>query len=439
MRKGRKAIHSRNSMSYKKALDYLYGLQKYGIKFGLSKTSNLMKGLGNPHLGGRYIHIAGSNGKGSVGAMVESILIRSGLKVGFYSSPHLVRLTERFRVNRKEISRKSVAELLLELEKIIHPDHPPTFFEATTAMGLAYFAREKTDISIMEVGMGGRLDATNIITPLVSVITNISLEHQSFLGSRLLDIAGEKAGIIKKGVDVVTAATQPHVIRRFEGICAAKKAPYWRIGKDFRYRTTASGLNFYGQKHTFKDLEINLQGGFQSRNTALALAVIEILEMKGFRLSIQDIMDGLKEIVWPGRMHIISRDPLIVLDGAHNPDAADKLSLSIKRDGSYDRLILVLGIMKDKDIDRIMDKILPISDYVICTAPEYYRSAEPGELVKRLRAHGKDGEVIPSIPKAIARARAMARSGDMILITGSLFTVGEALTYLDPEKYRPDP
>ena len=150
-------------------------------------------------------------------------------------------------------------------------------------------------------------------------------------------------------------------------------------------------------------------------------------------------MDGLKEIVWPGRMHIISRDPLIVLDGAHNPDAADKLSLSIKRDGSYDRLILVLGIMKDKDIDRIMDKILPISDYVICTAPEYYRSAEPGELVKRLRAHGKDGEVIPSIPKAIARARAMARSGDMILITGSLFTVGEALTYLDPEKYRPDP
>ena len=287
--------------------------------------------------------------------------------------------------------------------------------------------------------MGGRLDSTNVILPLISVITNISLEHQSFLGSHLLDIAGEKAGFIKKGVDVITAATQPRVIKRFEALCAAKRAPFWRVGKDFRYRTTASGLNFYGLKRNFKDLEINLQGGFQSRNTALALAVIEILETKGYRISSRDIMDGLKEIVWPGRMHIIAQDPLIVLDGAHNPDAAGKLSRSIKRDGSHDRLILVLGIMKDKDIDRIMDKLLPISNYVICTAPEYYRSAEPGELVKKLYAHGKDGEAIPSIPRAIARARAMAMSGDMILITGSLFTVGEALSCLEPEKYRPDP
>jgi len=228
---------SSNKMSYKEALKYLYGLQKYGIKFGLSKTSNLLKAFGSPHRGQRYIHIAGSNGKGSVAAMVESILIKSGLKVGFYSSPHLVRFTERFRINGREVSLRKAAEIASELIRVIKQRHPPTFFEVTTAMALIYFAREKADISIMEVGMGGRLDATNVISPLVSVITNISLEHQFFLGSRLMDIAKEKAGIIKRGVDLVTAATQPSIIRLFESMCEEKKAPFCRVGKDFRYRS----------------------------------------------------------------------------------------------------------------------------------------------------------------------------------------------------------
>ena len=212
----------RNKVSYKEAVQYLYGLQKYGIKFGLSRTSNLLKAFGNPHRRQRYIHIAGSNGKGSVAAMLETILIKSGLKVGFYSSPHLVRFTERFRINGQEIAPDTAAAIAGELIDVIKPGHPPTFFEVTTAMALIYFAREKVDISIMEVGMGGRLDATNVIRPVVSVITNISLEHQFFLGSRLMDIAKEKAGIIKRGVDLVTAATQPSVIRLFESICEEK-------------------------------------------------------------------------------------------------------------------------------------------------------------------------------------------------------------------------
>jgi dihydrofolate synthase/folylpolyglutamate synthase len=424
--------------SYRESVKYLYGLQKYGVKFGLSKTYELMKRLGNPHHGKKYIHIAGTNGKGSVSAMLESILSRAGMKVGFYSSPHLVRFTERFRVNQKEINQRRVAELTDRLRDIIDPDNPPTYFEATTVIALTYFAEENTEISVMEVGMGGRLDSTNIIKPVVSAITNISLEHQAFLGPRLIDIAGEKAGIIKKGVDAVTAATQPSVIRLFEDICAEKNAPFWRLGKDVRYRSTGSGLSYYGIKHTFRDLDVSLKGGYQKRNAALAIAIIELLEKKGFKISSKDIKEGLKDTIWPGRLHLVSKAPLIVLDGAHNPAGIRELAEAVEKAFSYKRLILIIGIMKDKDIAHMISRLAPMADYVICTSPEYYRSAESGDLMKIAYPHGRPVEAVPVISKAIERAKEMAGPQDMILITGSLFTIGEALTYFDPVKYRPD-
>jgi dihydrofolate synthase/folylpolyglutamate synthase len=428
----------RNKVSYKEAVQYLYGLQKYGIKFGLSRTSNLLKAFGNPHRRQRYIHIAGSNGKGSVAAMVETILIKSGLKVGFYSSPHLVRFTERFRINGQEISPDKAAAIAGELIDVIKPGHPPTFFEVTTAMALIYFAREKVDISIMEVGMGGRLDATNVIRPVVSVITNISLEHQFFLGSRLMDIAKEKAGIIKRGVDLVTAATQPSVVRLFESICEEKEASFWRVGKDVRYRSNGSSFNYYGLKRNFKGLELGLKGRFQNRNAALSLAVIEILERKGFEFSSREVVGGLKDTTWPGRMHIVSRDPLIILDGAHNPKAIKELANSIKSGFSYRRLILVIGVMEDKDIGNIIRGILPIADYVIYTRPDYYRSASPEKLLREASSNTKQGEIVPVISEALEKAKEMVSPEDMILVCGSLFTVGEAMTYFDPEKYKPD-
>jgi len=427
-----------SNSSYKKAVQYLYGLQKYGIKFGLSKTSNIMKAMGNPHHGQKYIHIAGSNGKGSVAAMLESILIRSGLKVGFYSSPHLVRFTERFRINKLEISPGKAEAIIKELRDIINSDQPPTFFEVTTAIALTYFTREETDIAIMEVGMGGRLDATNVINPLVSVITNIALEHQFFLGSRITDIAGEKAGIIKNGVDLVTAVTQPQVIQLIKDICEKKKATFRRIGKDIRYRTSGSGFNYYGLKRRFNGIELGLNGRFQNRNAALALAVIEILETKGFKISSRHITEGLKNTAWPGRMQIMSRNPIIILDGAHNTGAISELTDSIQRDFTYKRLILVIGIMEDKDIRKIFYKIVPSADYVIYTSPDYYRSANPEILMKSASNMGKQGEIVSVISEAIDRAKEIAGPQDMILITGSLFTVGEALTYFDPETFRPD-
>ena len=425
-------------ISYEEAVSYLYSLQKYGIKFGLSKTSNLLKAFGNPHRGQTYLHVGGTNGKGSVASMVESMLMRSGLKVGFYSSPHLVRFTERFRLGGQEVSPEGVADLVREVKEAVDPAEPPTFFEFTTAMALIHFAREKVDISIMEVGMGGRLDATNVIRPQASVITNISLEHQAFLGRRLLQIAWEKAGIIKRGVDVVTAVTQPPVVRLFEDICKDRGAPLHRLGKDIRIRIGDSGLTYYGLDQDLDRVEVGLLGKHQYRNAALALAAVEILRRKGFHVTEAEMREGLRTPHWPGRMHIVSRNPLVMLDGAHNPAAVKSLLRSVTQDIQYERLILVLGVMADKDISKIVREIVPAADYVICTRPEYYRAAPPETLGKAALPLWRGGEVCPRLTDALKRARKLAGSEDLILVTGSLFTVGEAMACLEPQTYQPD-
>ena len=423
---------------YQEGIEYLYNLQKYGIKFGLSKTSKLMKALGNPHKGRRYIHIAGTNGKGSVATFVASVLKQAGIKVGLYSSPHLVRFTERFRINGEEISREKAAGLIDELKGAVVSKSPPTFFEATTAMAFLYFARENTDIAIMEVGMGGRLDATNLITPLVSVITNISMEHQFFLGSRLLDIAGEKGGIIKEGVDLVTGATQPSVIGLFKAICRKKRTPMWRVGTDMSYRTTKYGFHYKGIKRRFNRLQLGLKGKFQARNAALALAVVELLEKQGFGISTGDIREGLKNSAWPGRMQVVAENPTVLLDGAHNPAAIRALAESVRTGFEYSRLILLIGIMEDKEIGQLLRGIVPIADYVIYTRPVYSRAADPEILMAEAAPLERPGEVEPLLTRAIEKAMDMADPGDLIVVCGSLFTVGEALTYFDPETYSPD-
>lgn len=423
---------------YQNAVNALYSLQKFGIKFGLSKTENLLKAFGNPHKGQRYVHIAGTNGKGSVSAFIGSILKEAGLRVGFYSSPHLVRFTERFRINGEEMPQDAAAGLIDELRRVFAPKAPPTFFEATTAMALVYFAREQTDLAIMEVGMGGRLDATNVISPLVCGITNISLEHQDFLGSRLVDIAGEKGGIIKPGVDVITAAAQPAVIKTLETIAQERHAPLWRVGKDIRYRATPSGLYYQGLGLRMRGLHLGLRGLMQARNAALALGIIERLGEKGIRVSEEHIRKGLECTGWTGRMQIMGTNPTILLDGAHNPGALRELVRSIKAGFKYRRLILVIGVMADKAIGEMMGIIVPIADYLICTRPVYYRAASPEVLTAAAAPLGKPGETVPRLTDALTRAREMAGPDDLIVVCGSLFTVGEALTYFDPETYRPD-
>ncbi|VBB41452.1 Bifunctional protein FolC [uncultured Desulfatiglans sp.] len=425
--------------SYQEALGSLYRLQKFGIKFGLSQTAHLLEAFGNPHLGERYVHIAGTNGKGSVSVFLAAILEEAGYRVGFYSSPHLVRFTERFRINGEEMSPQEAVSLIRETLGAIVPEEPPTFFEAVTAMALVYFKRRQTDLAILEVGMGGRLDATNLVTPFVSAITNISLEHQAYLGRTLRQIAWEKAGIIKPGVPVFTAAQQPAVLSVFEGIAREKGAPLYRIGKEIRYRKTPRGLNFYGRFQSLRDLQLGLRGCYQSRNAALALALAEELRETGWAVSEEHMRRGLQKAFWPGRMHVVSEEPVIVLDGAHNPAAMRHLAAAVQSEFPGRRLILVIGIMEDKDIPGVLSGILPISSYVIYTRPVYARAADPKQLMSAAGTHAPPGETVGSIPEAIARARSLAGKEDVILICGSLFTVGEALVVFDPLRNQPDP
>ncbi len=423
---------------YSEALKLIYSLQKFGIKFGLSKTENLLKRFGNPHIGRKYIHIAGTNGKGSVAAFLSSILKEAGYRVGLYTSPHLVRFTERIRINGKEIERKEAADLIFELSRAFSKKEPPTFFEAVTAMALIYFSRKKTDIDIIEVGMGGRLDATNVIDPVLCIITNIGLDHKQFLGNTLLDIAKEKAGIIKQRKDVITGVSQPKIIRFFENEAKEKDAPIFRIGKDVRYRRKKNKLvDYYGIRRTLRDIELGTNGSFQARNLSIALCAIERLEEKGFKVSEKAIRSGAKKVFWPGRMHVFSESPKIILDGAHNPSAIKTLLRAVREEFGEKRIILVIGIMKDKDIKGMLKKIVPHSDYVIYTRPRYSRAADPEDL-KRAFDFGKKGKIIHSLDKAIEEAKSVASSDDIILITGSLFTVGEALSFLDPKNFSPD-
>jgi len=424
------------NVSYKESVSWLYGLQKYGIKFGLSKTTNLLTASGNPHHNQRYIHIAGTNGKGSVGAMLEAILLKAGLKVGFYTSPHLVSFTERFRINRESIPKDTAASLIREVYEAISHKEPPTFFEFTTAMTLLYFSRENVDISIIEVGMGGRLDATNVISPMVSIITNIGFDHQHFLGDTIIDIAKEKGGIIKKDIDLVTAVNQPPVVKLFESLCKKKGAPFRRVGRDARYRRLPSGLlGYYGLHDRFTNLTVGLKGRFQHRNAAVALLTLEILKRKGITLSDEAILSGLADPLWPGRLEEVASHPTIILDGAHNPSAMRSLAHAISNDFHFENLILVVGIMEDKDIKHILAEIVPLAHRVIYTRPSYYRAANPRHVIEVASKWGKDGEVHVPLSSAIERARTMAGKGDLIVITGSLFTVGEAKSYLDPIHY----
>jgi dihydrofolate synthase/folylpolyglutamate synthase len=424
------------NISYKESVSWLFGLQKYGIKFGLSKTTNLLKAFGNPHHNQHYIHIAGTNGKGSVGAILESILIQAGLKVGFYTSPHLVSFTERFRINRELITKDQAASLIKEIYEVTSQKEAPTFFELTTAMTLIYFFSKDVDVSIIEAGMGGRLDATNVIDPMVSIITNIGLDHQHFLGDTIIDIAKEKGGIIKKEIDLVTAVDQPPVVKLFESLCKKKGAPFWRVGKHARYRRLSSGLlGYYGLHNRFRNLELGLKGRFQHRNAALALLALEILKKKGITISDEAIQLGLANPLWPGRLEEVASRPTIILDGAHNPSAMRSLAQTIGNDFYFEKLILVLGIMEDKDISNILTKILPLAHKVIYTRPTYYRAANPQYLMDVAKKFGKDGEVHFPLSKAIERARDLADKKDLILITGSLFTVGEAKSYFDPLHY----
>ncbi len=437
-------------MGYKETVDYLYGLQKYGIKLGLDNTLSLMGILGNPHRRFKSIHIAGTNGKGSTAAMIASILKGSGLKVGLYTSPHLVSFKERIRVNGMPIEEERVSEMTLNLESRISDLKciTPTFFEFTTAIAFKYFTEEDVDIAVIEVGMGGRLDATNVITPLVSVITNIGYDHQEFLGATLADIAGEKAGIIKKGIPVVMAENQTEVTGTIEERCENIGSVLYIYGRDFRaegsrLKTPDSRLqtqvfDYYGIEKTYQCLEIPLLGAHQITNASLAVAATEMI---GNEIKIEEKMlrKGLKEVRWDGRLEIISRNPTVILDGAHNEEAARSLKKSLEEIflPEHERFFLIVGMMKDKDIRGFLRGVAPLASEVIVTASDYERAASPESLAVEAETFNPNVKAIKGVNEAIEYAMGKAGSRDLICITGSLYTVGEVKGFgMDVERLR---
>ncbi len=412
---------------YRDSIDYLYGLQKYGIKFGLNSTESMLERLNNPHRRLRCIHVGGTNGKGSTAAILSSILTRHGFRVGLYTSPHLVRFTERFRINDEEVPMSAILPVVEQVRSVINEIEPPTFFEVVTSLGLTYFAKEEVDWAVIEVGMGGRLDATNVIRPLAAVITNVSYDHQEFLGTTLAAIAREKAGIIKDEIPVVTGARQPLVQGILKATCFRHGAPLYCLGSDFKVRRNPDGtFQYQGIRRRWPSLNVGLRGGHQFQNTALALACLEVLEQDhALALNETSVQEGLERVHWPARLEVLQEKPLVILDGAHNPQGAEALRDALKHSFKYTKLHLVLGIMADKDIKGILRRLLPLAETAIFTQPRYTRAADPEELKRLARPYLRKHYVINDPAAAIEQAKQLADPDDAICIAGSLYFAGE--------------
>jgi dihydrofolate synthase / folylpolyglutamate synthase len=414
------------------ATAWVFDLQKFGIKFGLSSTLSLLDRLKLDYGEGRYIHVAGTNGKGSVAAMLSAILSRAGYPVGMFTSPHLVRFSERFRLGDEEVSADRLLALINEVRAAVDPAEPPTFFEFATAMAFLYFLKAGAAPIILETGMGGRLDATNVVQPLVSVITNISRDHQEHLGEGLLAIAGEKAGIIKPGAPLVTYARQKQVLQVFRSRCREAGAPLYQGGIDFKTRGKPRGsFDYFGLQQHIPGLSLNLRGRHQYGNAAVALAVVELLGRDGFPVPEAAIREGLATARWPGRLEVVPQDPRVMLDGAHNPAAALTLAQNLKKARNHGRLILVMGVMADKDVDAILARLLPLAQMVIFTQPQYFRAATTRDLARRAQSYGLEILQTPRVAAAVQQAQSLAGAEDQIVITGSLYTVGEAKEYFE--------
>ncbi len=420
------------------ALQWLSGFEQYGWVFGLDRITSLMEKLGNPHRDLKVIHVAGTNGKGSVCKFISSILQQAGYSVGLYLSPHLERFSERIVVNDDEISDEDLAKLVERVrpfvEEMKQQGSTPTFFEIVTALAFMYFHEHNVDYAVVEVGLGGRLDATNIVTPLVSVITNISLEHTDILGDSLEKIASEKAGIIKESVPVVTAATETarDVIKR---IANETNAPVVFVDQTWWKRVSWDNREQEFQvQGAFRDYNVRttLLGIHQGENIAVAIAAVEQLQMHGVFLTDADIVKGVEVASNPGRMEIVGETPTVLLDGAHNPRGIKALVEALKQDFTYKHLLLVFGVLKDKDIPSMLTAIVPVADVIVVTKSASPRAYDPMLLKKQVAAVDKEKRVVvtATVAEAVEYAKRHARRNDLICICGSLFTVGEARQFL---------
>ncbi len=435
-------------MTYSLAIAYLYGLQRFGVKLGLENIRRLLKAAGDPQCGFPSVLIGGTNGKGSTAAFLSSILRAAGNRVGLYTSPHLLEFTERVRVDGRAIGQADIARLTDELRSVVtavfplhDTPHPapgtvshPTFFEVTTALALLHFFRSQVDYAVVEVGLGGRFDATNVLDPEVAVITNIALEHEDYLGKTLGAIAAEKAGIVKAGNPLVTAADAPEALAVIADACRDRGAILLDVRAMCNWEIGGSDLS--GQRFVVAqtgqptgEFGIRLLGRHQVTNAVTALAVARLLRARGAIIPESAIRDGLRITRWPGRLQLFPGHPLVILDGAHNPAGAKALRAFLEEQRFADRLVLVFGVLQDKDWMAMLQELGPLAKRVILTRPESERAADPRGLVEAERFCPKL-EILEDVAEAIALARTMAEPGDAVVVTGSLFIVSAALRAL---------
>jgi len=414
--------------SYDDCLETMYGLRRFGIILGLSTIKNILKGLKNPQNSFRCIHVAGTNGKGSIASALASILYFSGYKVGLYTSPHLVGVNERIHINNQPISDEDVVVSYKAVKRVHHGEREPTFFEFSTAMAFHEFGRQKGDWAVIETGMGGRLDATNIIKPAISIISNISLEHQMYLGNTIAQIAGEKGGIIKKKSPVVTGVKQKKAIAVLKEIACSKSAPFYRLGDAFRIRRSKNNtFSYFGIDQDWRNMQAGLTGSYQVDNAALVLAACEVLNRdKAAQITIENIKDGLAQNRWPGRLEIASNSPLILLDGAHNLSAAKNLAKFLAQDLSGRKITLIVGILNDKPYSAMLRHLLPVCHRAILTSAKSDRAIAPEKLYSIAKKLIPDLQIIPDVGEAIKYAVKTTSTNDAICISGSLYVVGEA-------------
>ncbi len=440
---------------YQAALDYIYSFVDYervprprdAAHYDLRRVDELLARVGNPHRKVKSIHIAGSKGKGSVAAMIAAVLTKAGYRTGLFTSPHLITFNERIRIDGEMIPDGTVADLTERLKPEVTAVNEAahygrlTTFEVITALGFLYFAEKQCDLQVIEVGLGGRLDATNVINPEVAAITSISLEHTDVLGNTLALIAGEKAGIIKTGGTVVIAPQADEAREVFERTCRERRAKLIQAGADITWQTLrfdARGqqLRVKGRLGSY-DVTLPLLGEYQLENAAVAIGALEVLVEKGYHITGEDIAGGLAEVSWPGRLQVLCLHPLVVVDGAHNPYSAARLREALKRHFKFDKATLIIGTSSDKDMNGIAAELAPLFSRIIVTRSIHPRAAATAPLVAAFAALGITAEVTDDISTALPMALAKAGPRDMVCVAGSLFVVAGAIEQAGPLGLKP--
>jgi len=436
-------------MDFKESVDYIFGHTNYELipriphtqaNYDLRRVFAGLERLGSPHLKAKSLHITGTNGKGSTSTMLASVLTAAGYKTGLYTSPHLHTMRERFVIDGRMISEEDIAgitsSILPHIEAVNRQAEfgKLTVFEILTIIGFVYFAQKSCDFQVMEVGMGGRYDATNVIVPEVCLLTSISYDHTEVLGDSLTKIAGEKCGIIKPGCSVVSHPQFEEVHKVIQQTCTEKGVPLILIGRDVESESISHDfehqeLLIYGRLGNYQ-VRLPLLGQYQLNNAAAATAAIEILIEKGYKISSDNLKTGLGSVDFPGRMQIVGREPFIIVDGGHNPGAAHSLKEALLEYFKPHKSILIIGISGDKDVAGIVRELAPVFNEVIVTRANNPRSAKLEVLALEFSRNGIKSQIAQDIPTAIKEASTIATADDLICITGSLFVVGEALEAL---------